>query len=288
MPEIIITFLFGAAVGSFLNVVVLRFETSERITGRSHCPHCGTTLVWYELVPMFSYLAQRGRCRSCASRLSVQYPLVELGTALLFIAVLFAPHPGVPFDVVGSVFTGGVTAVALVVLHLVIWSLLIVLAVYDLRTTYLPNRFTYAFAGCAFTLSFAHLFLTHTTSSIQYLTALAAGPLCFLPFYALSWFSDGRWMGYGDGKLALGIGWLLGIDGGGSAIMFGFWIGAAVSLLIMLAQRVLARLRHARAGERALSLTSEVPFGPFLVLGTLIVYLTGATMVTLFWSSAML
>src|SRR3989338_4788174 len=79
--------LVGLAVGSFVNVLALRLLARETIRGRSRCPSCRRTLRWFELIPVLSYCMQRGRCRSCNSSISVQYPLIEVATAILFVAL---------------------------------------------------------------------------------------------------------------------------------------------------------------------------------------------------------
>ena len=107
--------------------------------------------------------------------------------------------------------------------------------------------------------------------------SLFAGVLLFLPFYILWKVSDGRWLGLGDGKLALGIGWFLGLSLGGTAIMLAFWIGAVVSVGFIVIQKLIQHTVHVRTGKQ-LTLKSEIPFGPFLVLGTLVVYLTGVNL----------
>lgn len=244
-----VIFLFGAIIGSFLNVVILRHEKGEGVDGRSYCPSCHKTLRWYELIPVFSYLLQRGRCRECHAGISVQYPAVELMTGFLF--VMIAASIG--------------TSPALYMLHAGIWSLLMVIAVYDLRTTLIPDRFSYSFA----TLALVSQLMTWPVSY----TALLAGPILFLPFYALWRYSEGKWMGLGDGKLSLGIGWYLGLADGVSAIMLAFWIGAACSLLLIGIQRIYGHIRKDTSpSPDILSLKSEVPFGPFLVVGTLMVW----------------
>ena len=82
-------FLFGLAVGSFLNCVIYRLERGESFfSGRSYCPHCQHVLNWQDLIPVFSFLILKGKCRYCSQKFSWQYPLVELATALLFISLL--------------------------------------------------------------------------------------------------------------------------------------------------------------------------------------------------------
>ncbi len=83
-------FVLGLLVGSFLNVCIYRIPAGENIAiKRSHCMSCGHTLRWYELIPLFSWLIQRGKCRSCKSKISIQYPLIELSNALAWIAIWF-------------------------------------------------------------------------------------------------------------------------------------------------------------------------------------------------------
>src|SRR3989344_148921 len=77
----------GAIVGSYLNVLILRYNTGRSSQGRSSCMSCQKRLSWYELIPVLSYIVLRGRCRSCTSKISLQYPLVEGGLAVLFLLV---------------------------------------------------------------------------------------------------------------------------------------------------------------------------------------------------------
>src|SRR3989338_9888129 len=107
--------LFGLIVGSFLNVLILRWGTRP-LTGRSACMSCGRTIPWYDLVPIFSWILLGGRCRLCGSRISLQYPLVESGTGLLFFIIGLAPLP-----------------LYLHLLALPIAAILLAIAVYDLK-----------------------------------------------------------------------------------------------------------------------------------------------------------
>ncbi|MBP9750152.1 MAG: prepilin peptidase, partial [Candidatus Pacebacteria bacterium] len=294
--------LLGLVIGSFLNVVILRREAGRELTGRSGCMHCGHTLAWYELIPVLSYLAQRGRCRACHVRISAQYPLVECATAVIFVAV-FQHVVGVP-DM--PIFTSAIAWLVPVAYQLspriliallfawAIWSMLIVVVVYDVRTKLIPDRFNIIFAVLALCAVSFDTFSSISREPLATLSILAehllAGALLFLPFYLLWKISDGRWIGLGDGKLAVGIGFLLGIGGGFSAVMFGFWVGAVVMLAVIGLQHLthlikkgtrslFSRINKKRYpplfSSEALSLKSEIPFGPFLVIGTAIVYFTG-------------
>lgn len=251
--------VLGAIIGSFLNVVIFRFNTGRGIGGRSRCFSCRRVLTPIDLVPVLSYLVFQGCCRTCKSRISFQYPAVELLTALLFVGVyilyasLFLVNP--------PLFLFKVAA------GLVVMSLLVLITVYDVRHKIIPDTFAFTFAVIAFVLMFIGVgadgmfFL-----QIPLLPNLFAGIILAFPFYFLWLISRGAWMGLGDAKLALGIGWFLGLSGGATAIIYGFWIGAAVSVFLLIIQK-LSRSRWSH-----LSMKSEIPFAPFLILGLLIVY----------------
>ncbi|MHB1118011.1 MAG: prepilin peptidase [Minisyncoccota bacterium] len=246
-----VVFIFGAIIGSFLNVVACRYHSgTSSLTGRSRCFACGKTLAWYELVPIVSFLVQRARCRGCRVRLSWQYPLVELISGGMFVAVILLNKP-----MLESVYL------------LVVFSFLLIIAIYDLRHRIIPDSMAASFAGLAL------LWFMFTAGGqafhTPYLWTLIAGPMLFAPFWVLWAVSSGKWIGLGDGKLALGIGWFLGATLGTSAVMLAFWIGAVWALAAMALQRLSSNIRGSR-----LSLQSEIPFGPFLILGVVIVYFT--------------
>src|ERR1035437_5579006 len=120
----IIFFVFGLIIGSFLNVVILRLNTKRSLGGRSACMSCMNKLSWYELIPVFSFLGLKGRCRNCKTKISIQYPLVELVTGLIF-ASLFLKFQYVFF--LNTLMFSFIYAY-----YAVMFSLLIVIATYDL------------------------------------------------------------------------------------------------------------------------------------------------------------
>lgn len=260
---LVVWFVFGAIIGSFLNVVILRYNTGFALSGRSGCLSCGKQLEWYELIPVVSFIFLRGKCRSCESSISWQYPLVEAGTGALF-----------AFTFLSFFNALTVSNISIVAFYLFVISLLVVITVYDIRHTIIPDGLVYAFIA----VSFVKLFFTYSLYELTHfphILDLFAGPLLFLPFFLLWFVSRGRWMGFGDAKLALGIGFLLGIEGGISAIILAFWIGAVVSLVYILLGRIaesapvkkyalFLHLKH-------LTIKSEIPFAPYLILGTLLV-----------------
>lgn len=249
----IVLFIFGTIIGSFLNVVVLRFDTGASISrGRSKCFSCGKALSWYELVPLASFLAQRGRCRGCGSKISWQYPLVEAaGGMAALVAYLWAPA--------GQ----DIWATASFALLAALLFLYIAIFVYDLRHKIIPDEFSYSAALVAFALGSVPLLSSGKLDIVW----LFSGPALFV-FFGFFWLvSRGRWMGLGDAKLALSVGWALGLWGGVAAVLLSFWTGAVFALCLMAAQRIVSK--------RRIGLKSELPFGPFIILGFLIVLVSG-------------
>src|ERR1035437_10118568 len=129
----IIFFVFGLIIGSFLNVVILRLNTQKSLGGRSGCMSCLNKLSWYELIPVFSFLGLRGRCKNCKAKISIQYPIVELITGFIF-AALFLKFQNVFFFNTVPVFSFTYAFYA------VAFSLLLVIAVYDIRHKIIPNK----------------------------------------------------------------------------------------------------------------------------------------------------
>lgn len=251
-------FLFGLIIGSFLNVVIYRYNTGSAIKGRSYCFTCRTQLRWYELVPLFSFLFQRGKCRSCQSLISLQYPLVELVTGVIFASLAFSYNP-----LVGDPLHESLS----LAFFIVVSSILMVIAVYDLRHKIIPDDFVFAFIFLSFLSPIINnLDLSILSIVTKLLNGLLAGGVLFLFFWSLWRFSDGRWMGFGDVKLVVGIGFLLGLAEGISAVVIAFWLGAAVGITLIL----LNKLTYFRNIFGRLNFKSELPFAPFLVLATIL------------------
>ena len=245
---IILTFVFGVVVGSFLNVVSLRFNTGVGLGGRSKCMSCGAQLGWKELVPILSFLAQGGACRKCGGRISWQYPLIELMTGAVF-ALIFINFP--PIKAGSAVVTS---------LHILAACLLVIITAYDVKHKIIPDQLVYAFGAIALIGLFVG---GDPLWHMPGYGALLAGSILALPFALLWLISKGTWMGLGDAKLALGIGWMLGISGGVNAVILSFWIAAAAGITWML-------FTYRRFRPR-----TEIPFGPYLILGMYLVLFLG-------------
>ncbi len=252
--ELILTIIFaglGLIIGSFLNVVILRLNTQKTLGGRSACMSCRSTLSWYELIPVFSYLGLGGKCKSCKSRISMQYPLVELLTGLVFMLLFLKLENLFFYDILNFSVTYAYYAL--------MCSLLVVIAVYDIKHKIIPDILSFVIG----VLGFVGIFLfdygtlsVHTPRLLDFL----AGFVVSVPFALLWLLSRGRWMGLGDGKLLVGLGFLLGMLGVLSAVIFAFWAGGIIGIILLAFSKKYGR-------------KSEVPFAPFLILGTFLVLL---------------
>lgn len=241
-------FSLGLIIGSFLNVVILRHQTGRTLSGRSGCFSCSKKLQWYELIPVLSFLLQRGRCRGCRSKISWQYPLVELLTGFLFVSVAW--H-----------FAGDWPAI---IFFWLITSFLIIIAVYDLKHQIIPDRFVFAFIVLSF---FQPIILLEDPILFNLFWSIVGGIVVSLPLFLLWLVSRGHWLGFGDVKLALGVGLLLGWQGGLSALMLSFWLGAIIGLFLI----AWGKTQLWRRGK-SYTMKSEVPFAPFLILGFWLVF----------------
>lgn len=248
--------IFGLIIGSFLNVVILRLNTGKGINGRSECLNCCKKLHWHELIPVVSFIFLKRRCSECGSKISWQYPLVELFTSMIFV-LTFINQLNYLYD---YIFLG----VFNILILLIIWSLLIVIFVYDLKHTIIPNKLVYTFS----LLSFVYV-LVNTPYDFwfrfPYYLNIFSGFIFFIPFFCFWFFSRGKWMGLGDGKLVLGIGFLLGFVSGLSALILSFWLGAIIAIFLLLMNRL-------NTTHYNITIKSEIPFGPFLIVSTLLLF----------------
>ncbi|MEI6479066.1 MAG: prepilin peptidase, partial [bacterium] len=208
----IVVFIFGTIIGSFLNVVALRINTGKGLMGRSFCMSCGKTIKPYDLFPILSFFFLSGRSRCCKTKISWQYPLVEFITGIVFL----------------SIFLKFYSLAAVPVLVPTFWylafCLLIVITVYDIKHQIIPDLLSYSFIFLSFLYFIGDKSLTSMFTYPEILNLLA-GPIIFAVFSFIWFISNGRWIGFGDGKLALGMGFALGLSEALSSIAFAFWIG---------------------------------------------------------------
>jgi len=258
-------FFLGTIIGSFLNVLVIRYKSGKSsVRSRSQCLACAAPLSWKDLFPIVSYLVLRGRCRYCSGHISVQYPLVEACTGFLFVYIYLFVSPHLLLGTSAFLFS--------ILDVLILWGILgvlILIVVYDIRHMIIPDMFVIVFLG----LSLAYLFVPvgyWGRSAVSFMELFAA--LFFAGLFVLMWFfSKGTWMGLGDAKLVFGMGLLLGWKGSVSALLLAFWTGAAWGLFVIAINVFFHRARLFKNGKR-FTMKSEMPFGPFLVLGLMIVF----------------
>ncbi|MDO8524058.1 MAG: prepilin peptidase [bacterium] len=239
---LLIIFIFGCAIGSFLNCVIYRMESKKSFAkGRSFCPKCKHVLAWYDLIPIFSFLFLRGKCHYCKKKISWQYPAVEIATGILFAAIMNYELGIRNYEWWSSVFIFNS-------LFLILNScFLILIFIYDLKHYIIPDKLVFPAIGIAL---FFNIF------SGFFLNSLIAG-LVASGFFFLIWLvSRGRWLGFGDVKLALLMGLLLSWPNILVALFFAFVLGATIGLILIAFQKK--------------TMKSQVPFGPFLIIGTFI------------------
>jgi prepilin signal peptidase PulO-like enzyme (type II secretory pathway) len=280
---IAVLIVVGLCFGSFVNALVWRVheqaelkegptqkpgkKTAAKATdvkladlsiskGRSMCPNCHHTLSALDLLPVLSWLTLRGKCRYCHKPISMQYPLVELLTAVLFV-VSYLAWP-VNFD--GS---------GLKIAAFIVWLPLLVgfmaLIIYDLRWMLLPDRIVFPLGAIA--AVFAALVIADSVHPLRaFLNLLGAILVGGGLFWLIYQFSKGKWIGGGDVKLGWLLGLAVGTPGKAALFIFGAAILGTVASLPLLASK---RLKS----------DSVIPFGPFLIIAAIIAQLFGAVII---------
>jgi len=258
-------FVFGAVVGSFINVVSLRYKPGNKVfdlnlNSRSHCPHCGKTLRWYELIPIVSFLIQFGKCRTCGHKLSLQYPLVEIISGLVFLLVPSA-------------------------VWIIIFLLLLLISIIDIRHFIIPDSLNlclavlglillfvnfysqnFNFLSSQFLRHYAGLFNLRENIWINYFFAILIGGGIFALIILLS---RGKAMGAGDVKLAAALGLIFGWPDILMVLFSGFLAGTIISLGLMLFKKK--------------KIKDMVPFGPFLSSGAAITFFFGYQIIDMYF-----
>ena len=212
---------------------------------RSECPKCGVKLKWWENVPIFSFLVLKGKCRYCGIKIPLNYLLTELAGGLLFVAVFY--------------FNNGLQVIAPIKMffEFFIVSVLLFVFLHDiLYKEILPGAI---WLSIIITLIY-HFFIGADIWSV------GLGGLLGFSFFALQYFvSKGKWIGGGDVRLGLFLGLLLGWQLTVVALLFSYWAGAIVGVSLIIAKKS--------------KMNSEIPFGTFLVVGTLIAMYWGKNII---------
>ncbi len=232
----IVIFIIGLICGSFLNSVIYRMrELSSIFSERSHCPHCKEEIKWYDLVPLFSFVALGGKCRKCSRKISWQYPVVELGTAFLFL-VLYLNFGLTTYSI-------GIMAVSL---------FLVVVFVYDLYHEIIPDLMIIPSIVIWAMMWLGMIVFKYSlgASFVDLLYgALVGGG--FIGFLVLV--TKGKGMGVGDIKLVFLLGFILGWPNILVGLICAFILGAIVGTLLVISS--------------VKKMKSSIPFGPFLIAG---------------------
>lgn len=246
--SLIIIFLLGLSIGSFLNVLIDRLPNGESIWwDRSHCDSCRKTLSWYDLIPVVSFIILQRKCRSCHKKISWQYPLVELSTGLIF---LFTS-----VSMIRIISTGFIAPH--LIYYLALSGSLLAIFVTDFKYRIIPDQIL--------------IFLTVLTLVYQFIyfpqlikDNLISGIISLLFFLMLVIITRGKGMGLGDVKLAFVMGLSLGFPKIIVALYLSFLTGALVSLILILTHKK--------------SMKSTIAFGPFLICATFVSLFFGATL----------
>lgn len=263
---IIIFFILGLIVGSFLNVVVYRINIAENFAvGRSKCPHCKNLIRWYDNIPLLSFILLGFRCRDCKKKISWQYPLVELATGILFVLVgmkFFSPENTQSWIATGY-FLGAI-------------SFLMIIFVYDLLYMEIPNLVIWAavFWSVIFNLiiDWESKFLSTSPLNLLTYSGVLAATAAFTFFFLLVVKSKEKWMGAGDAYLVIFLGLLLGWPQILLALFLAFSTGAIIGLVLV--------------AFRKKKMKSPLPFAPFLVFGTLVAIFWGIEIIN--WYESLL
>ena len=288
----IILFLFGLIIGSFLNVVIFRYQPDKNLfdlknlSGRSRCPKCRRDLRWYELIPLFSFVRQKAKCLRCQERISWQYPLVELGTGLVTVMV---PYVLGKIFFIKQVFLTGAPIAWLIFISVVwifIFYIFILISVIDIRFKIIPNEtnlillilgFTvvgwqylynqFGLASGTFLGGYASMFGFRNNLWFNHLGAMIlAGGL----FYLVVVLSRGKGMGMGDVKLAGVLGLIFGWPDMIMIIILAFIVGAGVGIVKIVREKGATK--------------KTIPFGPFLTLASLLVFSMGGVILRSYFS----
>lgn len=254
-------FLFGAAVGSFILVIVERYGTGlPFFKGRSVCFACNNELKNKDLIPILSFILLKGRCRSCDSKIPVKALLVEITMGLLSLLTAFKA-----FSL--ELRAWSLEEISSYLILTAIFGVILLISVYDLKHFIIPDSFLLVLFFLA--LSSKLLAPSFSSSFYSYLQPLISGLVLALPFLLILLASRGRWLGFGDVKYIAVLGFWLGLITGLSAVILAFWVGAAFSLSIIFLKRFHFSLPLL---PKNLTIKSEIPFGPFLSLGALIAF----------------
>ena len=240
--EIILIFILGLIVGSFNNVCIYRIPRNESIIyPASHCPKCRSKIKPIDNIPLLSYILLKGRCRNCKSKISIQYPIVELLTGLTYLIIYLIY---------------GLSIQSLV--YIILSSALIITAFIDLQGQIIPDVISLPGIVVGLILSFIVPYISFINSALG---VLVGGGIILIIAWIGSIIFKKEAMGGGDVKLAAMIGAFLGWRYMVISLFLGFFLGALAGIFL-----ILSKIKRKE---------DMVPFGPFIALGSIITLLCG-------------
>lgn len=244
---IILLFILGLIVGSFCNVCIYRIPRNESIIyPASHCPKCSTTILAKDNIPLLSYILLKGRCRNCGSKIFIQYPVVEFLTGLIYVIIYLIYGFSIQF-----------------LIYIILLSALIIITFIDLNEKIVPDVISLPGIVIGLILSFFVPYISFINSALGVL--VGGGIILIIGLVGLAIFKKEA-MGGGDIKLVAMIGAFLGWRYIIISIFLGFFLGALIGIILIL--------------SRIKSREDVVPFGPFIVLGSIITLLWGEQIIS--------
>jgi len=253
--------LFGLCFGSFLNVLIDRLPKREKITGRSYCPHCKKKLNWYELIPLLSFIFLKGKCSACKKPISLQYPLVELATGILFPLTIYTYN--------SQLTTHNLQSFLTLCCLLSITCYLVVIFGSDVKYYIVPDEIIYSaifFALCYQIISNiqdfkSNFFKLFSALYPSFLSAVGAAVFFLLILFV----TKGKGMGLGDVKIATFMGLFLSFPNILVALFISFFSGSIVGLILIALKKK--------------TLKSKIPLAAFLAPATYIVFFWGGKII---------
>ncbi len=246
--------LFGLCAGSFAYAMTLRmYDGRDWVKGRSECDYCHKQLTWQDLIPLFSWLSTSGKCRYCKKKLGYSYPLTEFVTSIAFaVSYLAWPYGFTRFGI--FIFA----------IWLVMVTLMVSLIIFDLKWYLLPDKIVFTLIGLATCSKLIQVFYFNDSSRLRgILLGAAVGSLIFYFLYAIS---SGKYIGGGDVKFGLFFGILLASPFKSLLVIS---IGSLIGTILILPSLL----------RKKTKMTTQVPFGPSLIIATALVYLFGDKLV---------
>ncbi len=262
---LVLFFVFGASVGSLISVVITRIRHNQKgiILGRSQCPKCKKRLHWQHLIPVLSYILLKGRCAHCSKEIGKIYIALEIVTGAVF-AFIFTQNNFFIGDSVHGLIQNSVIEYGvfwLAIYQMIIYSILILIFVYDYLYQEIPDLFSVPLiiVGLIGTI----------LSGVPTLGSMLIGGLIGVGFFGGQYLiSKGKWIGEGDIRLGFFMGVFLGWQLMLIAIVISYLVGSIVSLFLL--------------SNKKAKMSSEIAFGPFLIVGLFIAQFWGKAIVELY------